>query len=75
MPWEYKVIEIITLEPGAIERRLGELGKHNWELVSYFTGDRGAGMAVMKRSVRDDNRRRGIPDRRTGASDRRKTTL
>jgi hypothetical protein len=73
MPWEYKVIEIITLEPGAIERRLVELGKINWELVSYFTGDRGAGMAVMKRPVREDNRRNVMQDRRKGAADRRKT--
>lgn len=75
MPWEYKVIEIITLEPGAIERRLMDLGKVNWELISYFTGDRGAGMAVMKRPVRDENRRRGMPDRRKGTADRRRPPL
>jgi hypothetical protein len=72
MPWEYKVIEIITLEPRAIERRLMDLGKVNWELISYFTGDRGAGMAVMKRLVREEDRRQEIPDRRKGISDRRK---
>jgi len=71
MPWEYKVIELITLEPGAIERRLMDLGKVNWELISYFTGDRGAGMAVMKRLVREE-RRQEMPDRRKGTKDRRK---
>ncbi len=72
MQWEYKVIELITLEPRAIERRLMELGKVNWELVSYFAGDRGAGMAVMKRPDRDEDRRNGMPDRRKSAADRRK---
>ncbi len=75
MPWEYKVVEIITLEPGAIERRLMDLGKVNWELISYFTGDRGAGMAVLKRPVRDEDRRRGMQDRRKGAADRRRTPI
>jgi hypothetical protein len=65
--WEYKVIEMITLEPRAIERMLNELGKLNWELVSYFFSDSGStGMAVLKRPVRQ-------PDRRTAKIDRRKT--
>lgn len=64
--WEYKVIEMITLEPMAIERRLNELGHVNWELVSYFFSDSGAsGMAVFKRPGRR-------PDRRASVSDRRK---
>jgi hypothetical protein len=73
MPWEYKVVEMITLEPAAIERRLMELGKINWELISYFSGDRGAGMAVLKRPIREsrDRRTSGL-DRRQGPNDRRK---
>jgi hypothetical protein len=65
MAWEYKVIEFVTLEPRAIERMLNELGKTNWELISYFFSDRGAtGMAVLKRSGRDADRRGGSGERR-----------
>jgi hypothetical protein len=66
--WEYKVIEMITLEPMAIERRLNELGRVNWELVSYFFSDSGSsGMAVFKRPGRKPDRRHTAPDRRKTA--------
>ena len=40
--WEYKTIEMITLEPMAIEKVLNDLGKANWELISYAFADQGA---------------------------------
>jgi|WetSurMetagenome_2_1015567.scaffolds.fasta_scaffold117696_4 hypothetical protein len=73
MTWEYKVVEMITLEPAAIERRLMELGKVHWELISFFSGDRSVGMAIFKRPSRDViDRRGGNTDRRQGTPDRRK---
>jgi hypothetical protein len=65
MVWDYKVVEFVTLEPRAVERMLKELGKVNWELVSYFYSDRGAtGMAVLKRPCREADRRGGAGERR-----------
>ena len=64
--WEYKTIEMITLEPVAIEKVLNDLGKANWELISYAFADQGAvGFAVLRRRSRH-------PDRRQGQSTRRK---
>jgi hypothetical protein len=64
--WEYKTIELITLEPMAIEKVLNDLGKANWELISYAFADQGTtGFAVPRRRSRH-------PDRRLGKSTRRK---
>lgn len=40
--WEYKTIELITIEPMAIQKALNDLGKVNWELISYAFADEGA---------------------------------
>ena len=49
--WEYKTIELITLEPMAIEKVLNDLGKANWELISHAFADQGTtGFAVPRRS-------------------------
>jgi hypothetical protein len=39
--WEYKTIELITLEPMTTGKVLNTLGKMNWELVSDAFADQG----------------------------------
>jgi hypothetical protein len=66
--WEYKTIELITLEPMAIEKVLNDLGKVNWELISYAFADQGTtGFAVLRRRLRHPDRRQGQPTRRKAA--------
>jgi hypothetical protein len=66
--WEYKTIELITLEPMAIEKVLNHLGKAHWELISYAFADQGAtGFAVLKRRSRHPDRRQGGPTERKAA--------
>ena len=62
--WEYKTIELITLEPMAIEKALNDLGKANWELISYAFAEGATGFAVLKRRSRHPDRRQGQPTRR-----------
>jgi len=62
--WEYKTIELITLEPMAIEKALNNLGKANWELISYAFAEGATGFAVLKRRPRPPDRRQGKPTRR-----------
>ena len=65
--WEYKTIELITLEPMAIEKTLNDLGRLNWELVCYAFADQGTtGFAVLKRKTRR------LPDSRQSEATRRK---
>ena len=66
--WEYKTIEMMTLEPMAIEKVLNDLGKANWELISYAFADQGTtGFAVLRRRSRHPDRRQGKPTRRKAA--------
>ena len=65
--WEYKTIELITLEPMAIEKILNDLGKANWELISYAFAEGATGFAVLRRISRPPDRRQGKPTRRTAA--------
>jgi hypothetical protein len=65
--WEYKTIELITLEPMAIEKVLNDLGKANWELISYSFAEGATGFAVLKRRPRHPERRHGKPTRRKTA--------
>ncbi|MEW5978871.1 MAG: DUF4177 domain-containing protein [Acidobacteriota bacterium] len=63
--WEYKTIELITLEPSRIERMLNDLGKERWELVSYSFAEQGStGFAILKRPARRADRRSTGPGRR-----------
>jgi len=62
--WEYKTIELITLEPMAIEKALNNLGKANWELISYAFAEGATGFAVLKRRPRHPDRRQGKPNNR-----------
>ena len=56
--WEYKTIELITLEPMAIEKVLNDLGKAHWELISYAFADQGTtGFAVLKRRSQHPDRK------------------
>jgi hypothetical protein len=66
--WEYKTIELITLEPMAIEKVLNYFGKVNWKLISYSFADQGTtGFAVLRRRSRHPDRRQGKPTRRKAA--------
>jgi hypothetical protein len=66
--WDYKTIELITIEPMAIEKVLNDLGKLNWELISYAFADQGTtGFAVLKRRSRHPDRRQEEPTQRKAA--------